>query len=277
MSSVSADAAAAGKMSSNKGGNSSDITAANNQIGYQTISTNVSYTEVGGKFGAAAGTLDTETGPVPGKGYYFSSMSNVLFGNDYFKASYDQSVGYTTYTGALLNQTPPAVFGSYIGTSGATLVNYSFRYGKGLDLRGGVMLTPYVEFGSHRWDRAVNYGETYSNTFYGFGLLNQYVVANHLVLSIDAMAGKTKNSSITVASSPPGGQITGFTAALVDSELYKVGVSLDYTLAQTIHVNAGLDYTAFNYGATALQAGGMYEPDSLTNYITFKLGLGWGL
>jgi hypothetical protein len=209
-------------------------------------------------------------------------MANGLFGNDYFKVTYDQCQGLTKYTGASLNlpNGPPGPFGSVVSTSGALLTNYNFRYGKGLDLRGGSMLTPYVEYGSHRWDRGVNYGETYSHTYYGFGLLNQYIVANHLVLSIDAMTGQTKSSSIIVASSPsgapPSSQVIGFTAALGDSELYKIGVSLDYTLAQRIHVNAGLDYIAFNYGVSALQAGGMYEPDSQSKYMTFKFGLGWG-
>ncbi len=283
MFSVSTFAASTGKMASNKGGvSSSDITASNNQIGYQSISTNVNYTETGGKFGVAAGTLDTETGPVPGRAFYFSSMTNVLLGKDYFNATYDQSIGSTKYIGANLNlpNGPAGPYGSVVSTSGATITNYSFRYGKGLDLRGAYMLTPYVEFGAHRWERAVNYGETYSNAYYGFGLLNQYVVSNHLVLSIDAMAGHTNGLAITVTSSPPGvplaSQVTGFSAALGDSELYKVGVSLDYTLAQRIHVNAGLDYTAFNYGVTALQSGGLFEPDSQTDYTTLKFGLGWG-
>jgi hypothetical protein len=261
---------------SNKGGvGSSDIRASNNQIGYQSISTNVNYTETGGKNGVAAGTLDTETGPVPGKAFYVSAMNNVLLGNDYFRATYDQSTGSTKYTGANLNlpNGPAGAFGSVVSTSGAILSNYSFRYGKGLDFRGAFMLTPYVEFGSHRWERAVNYGETYSNTYYGLGLLNQYVMGNHLVLSIDAMAGHTNGSNIVVTS---GNQVSGFSAALGDSVLYRAGVSVDYTLAQRIHVNAAVDYTAFNYGVSAVQAGGLFEPDSQTNYITLKFGLGWG-
>jgi hypothetical protein len=276
-------AASTGKMASNKGGaSSSDIKASNNQIGYQSISTIVNYTEIGGKYGVAAGTLDTETGPVPGRALYFSSMTNGLLGNDYFKATYDQSVGSTKYTGANLNlpNGPAGAFGSVVSTSGAILINYNFRYGKGLDLRGASMLTPYVEFGTHRWERAVNYGESYSNTYYGLGLLNQYVVGNHLVFSIDAMAGHTKGSAITVISSPPGvpltSKVTGFAAPLGDSELYKVGVSLDYTLGQRIHVTAGIDYTAFNYGVTAIQSGGLFEPDSQTKNTTFIFGLGWG-
>jgi hypothetical protein len=270
---VSAFAASTGKKASSNGSvSSSDIKASNNQIGYQSISTNVNYTETGGKYGVAAGTQDTETGPVPGKAFYFSAMTNVLLGNDYFKATYDQSTGATKYIGANLNP-PIGPYGSVVSTSGATLMNYSFRYGKGLDFRGGSMLTPYVEFGSHRWDRGVNYGETYSNAYYGFGLLNQYVVGNHLVLSIDAMAGHTNGSNIVVTSGP---QVTGFSAPLGDSELYKIGVTLDYTIGQVIHVNAGVDYTSFNYGITAVQPGGLFEPDSQTNYMTLKFGLGWG-
>jgi len=276
MFSVSSFAASTGKKTShNGGGSSSGIKASNNQIGYQSISTNVNYTETGGKYGVAAGTLDTETGPVPGRAFYISSMTNVLLGNDYFKATYDQSIGTTNYIGANLNlpNGPAGPYGSVVSTSGATITNYSFRYGKGLDFGGSFMLTPYLELGSHRWDRAVNYGETYSNAYYGFGLLNQYVVGNHWVLSIDALAGHTNGSKIVVTSGP---QVTGFSAALGDSVLYKVGVMLDYTLGQRIHVNAGVDYTMFNYGITAVQPGGLFEPDSQTNYLALKFGLGWG-
>jgi hypothetical protein len=98
-------------------------------------------------------------------------------------------------------------------------------------------------------------------------------MGNHLVLSIDAMAGHTNGSNIVVTS---GNQVTGFSAALGDSVLYRAGVSVDYTLAQRIHVNAAVDYTAFNYGVSAVQSGGLFEPDSQTNYITLKFGLGWG-
>jgi hypothetical protein len=100
------------------------------------------------------------------------------------------------------------------------------------------------------------------------------------VLSVDAMFGHTNESAITVTSSRPGvpatSRIIGFTTALGDSTLYKVGVSLDYLLGAKIHVNAGVDYSAFVYGISATQPSGLLEPDSRTNYTTVRFGLGLG-
>jgi len=255
---------------------SSDIKASNNQFGFQSISTNVNYTETGnGLLGSATGTLDTETGPVSGRAYYFSEMVDVLFGNDYFKASYDQSSGFTNYVGATLG--PPAgAYGSVVSTSGAILTNYSFRYGKGFANQSLSMITPYIEFGSHKWERGVNFGETYSNTYYGYGLLGQYLLTNKLVLSLDAMYGHTTQSAITVTSGPG---LAGFSGALGNSDMYKIGASLDWAVAQRLHVTVGADYTAFNYGISATFPSGAsvaWEPDSKTNYTTVRLGLGWG-
>ena len=106
----------------------SDIKAANNQIGIQAISTNVNYTETGtAGLTAQTGILDTETGSVPGYALSLSTMKDWWLGDDYIAAEYDHSSGNTTYTGAYLG----GVFGSVVGTSSAALVNYSARYGKG--------------------------------------------------------------------------------------------------------------------------------------------------
>lgn len=255
---------------------SSDIKASNNQFGIQSISTNLNYTETGnGQLGSPTGTLDTETGPVPGRAYYLSEMVDVLFGNDYFKVAYDQSSGYTNYIGGNLGP-PSTPYGSVVSTSGAILTNYSVRYGKGFANQSLSMFTPYIEFGSHKWERGVNYGEIYSNTYYGYGLMAQYLIANKLVFSVDAMYGHTTQSAITVTSGP---QIVGFSGALGNSDMYKVGASLDWAVAQRLHVTAGADYTTFNYGISATYPSGSsvaWEPDSKTNYTTVRVGLGWG-
>ena len=254
------------------------IKASNNQVGYQSISTNVNYTEVGNGMQTTAGTLDTESGPVPGHTLYLSIMNDTWLGNDYFKANYDQSVGITNYIGGTLN--PPSAYGSVTSTSNATLTNYSFRYGKGLFLRGASMLTPYIEVGSHKWDRGVNYGETYSHNYIGYGLLNQFILASNLVFSVDAMFGHTNGSTIVVTSSPPGvpvaSQLTGFSTSLGNSNIYKIGLALDYVFGPRIHVNAGVEYSAFSYGISATQPSGLLEPDSKTNYTTVRIGLGLG-
>ena len=243
----------------------SDIKASNNQIGIQTISTNVDYTETGGVFGVPPGTLDTETGSIPGYAFSISTMKDGRFGNDYFEAEYNHSSGNTTYVGGFIG--PPATpYGSVVGTSSATLINYSARYGKGFSVNDEFMLTPYAELGSHEWDRGVNLGETYTHNYYGIGALGQYSPVSKLVLSGNAMIGNTFGSYITINGA--------FSGALGNSTLYKFGVAADFAFAQNLHGNIGVDYMSFKYGHSAVYAG-YFEPDSKTNYAMVKMGLGY--
>jgi hypothetical protein len=251
----------------------SDIKAANNQIGIQAISTNVNYTETGnGLYGTPTGTLDTETGGVPGYAISISAMKDWWLGNDYFAAEYDRSSGNTTYTGAYQG----GVFGSVVGTSSAALVNFSGRYGKGFVVNDKVMLTPYLELGSHQWDRGVNGGETYSNNYYGIGAMAQYSPVSKLVLSANALYGTTYGSYIKVGAF---GGLNGFSGGLGDSPLNKFGVAADYAFTQNFHGNVGVDYTSFKYGMSSVYpiGGGFvsWEPASKTTYTMVKVGLGY--
>ncbi len=249
----------------------SDINASNNQVGIRTISTNVDYTETGnGQFGSPTGTLDTESGRVPGYALSISTMQNLWLGNDYIEAEYDYSSGFTNYVGGPVSL-PLMPYGSLVGTSGATLINYSVRYGTGFIVNDEFMLTPYAELGHHEWDRGVNWGETYTHHYYGIGALGQYSPASRLVLSANAMFGSTFGSNIVINGA--------FSGALGNSTLYRVGAGADYAFAQNLHGNIGVDYMSFNYGISAVYTvGGGYvawEPDSMTNYTTVKIGLGY--
>jgi opacity protein-like surface antigen len=256
----------------------SDIKASNNQFGFQFISTNVDYTETGnGQFGSPTGTLDTETGRVPGNAISISMMKDLWFGNDYIEAEYDHSSGNTKYVGGYIG--PPATpYGSVVGTSSATLTNYSARYGIGQIINyaddestDDLMLTYYVELGHHEWDRGVNLGETYTHNHFGIGALGQYSPVRGLVFSANAMIGSTFGSNIDV--------VGAFSGALGNSALYKAGVGADYAFVQNLHGNIGIDYTSFDYGISAVYpVGGGYiawEPDSSTSYTTVRIGLGY--
>ncbi len=257
----------------------SDIKNSNNQIGLQTISTNVDYTETGnGTLGTAVGTLDTEKGDVPGYAIYISTMTGD--DNQYFEAGYDHSKGQTNYTGSLIGGT----FGSAASFSSAALINYNVRYGKGflIDRVGPdpvvpFMFTPYVELGRHQWDRGVNYGEIYTNDYFAFGTLWQFSpVVGQFVVTANAMFGTAFRSNISVNSGPG---LNGFSGALGSSTIYKLGISADYAFTKHLHGNAGFDYTSFGYGMSAVYPVGggtlAWEPDSRTNYGVFKLGMGY--
>jgi hypothetical protein len=257
----------------------SEIRASNNQISIQTVSTTVDYTETGnGRLGTSSGTLDTETGSVPGSAIFISGMN--AGDNQYFEAQYDHSSGHTTYTGSYQGGT----FGSVVDNSGALLVNYSARFGQGFVIESigtnsivPFMLTPYVELGHHKWDRGINYGELYTNNYFALGTLWQFSPVNStLVISANLMLGTTYRANIVVNSGPG---LTGFSGALGNSTIYKGGLSADYAFAKHLHGNVGIEYTSFAYGISAVYpAGGnlvQWEPDSRTNYTTLKLGLGY--
>jgi hypothetical protein len=254
----------------------SDIKASNNQISIQTISTNVDYTET-----YDGAIVDTETGDVPG---YAVSMSTMTGDNNrYLEAEYEHTNGTTNYVGGLVG--PPATpYGSVIDTTGATLTNYSGRLGRGIvidktELNSDLllMLTPNAELGHHKWDRGVNYGETYTNDYFALGLLYQTSAVNSkLVVSANAMLGSTFRSKIVVNS---GAGLTGFSGALGNSTFYKIGFSADYPISEHFHGNVGADYTSFHYGMSGgIPVGGglvAIEPSSNTIYTTIKLGLGF--
>ena len=250
---------------------SSDIEASNNQFVIQRISTNVDYMETGkGTTSSTTGTLDTETGNVFGYAMSLSWMDRGV-NNLYCEAEYNLSNGGTKYTGMSLNG---GVFGSMVNTSSAKLTNFSTRLGKGFLLHDNFMLTPYVELSSHKWDRGVNSGESYSNNWLGIGALGQFSPVSELVFTANALLGNTEGSSISVNS---GAGITGFTADLGNSVIFKAGLSADYAFTKNYHGNIGIDYTNFKYHISHVVPvnGGSLEPDSRTNYTLVKLGVGY--
>lgn len=248
---------------------SSDIIRSNNQMGYQLISTNIDYVETNfGMFAGPIGTLDSESGRVAGVALSISAMKDWWLGNDYIAAEYDHSSGNTSYVGGLIG--PPATpYGSVVGTSNATLINYSARYGKGIIVNDELLLTPYAELGGHDWNRGVNYGEIYTHYYYGIGALGQYSPISKLVFSGNVMLGRTFGANIEVNGA--------FSGALGNSTLTKVGGTADYAFDQNLHGNVGVEYTSFRYGISAFYpvgAGYFGEPDSKTKYTTIKIGLG---
>lgn len=248
-----------------------DIYAANDLLLVQVSSTRVDYREYGnGYLGTAVGLLDQETGSVPGLSLAASGIM-VKEGNLYWQAHYGYSSGYTHYTGSLQGGT----FGSYVGVSSAVLVDYGARMGQAFAVRDAFMLIPYFELGSHEWDRGVNYGEIYTHFYYGPGLLVEHSPADRVVLSINALYGRTAGSHIVANSGP---LMNGFSGALGNSVLSRVGVAADYAFNAEVHGKVAIEYTRFRYGmSAAFPVGGnivAWEPDSTTRYIVFKAGVG---
>ncbi len=248
-----------------------DIKRANNQVRVESVFTRVAYTEtVNDAAGARPEVLDMERGGVPGKALALSVMTD---SGIYLEAQYSRNRGYTNYTGAAMAGGPS---GSLTGVSSASLVDYALRVGIGSAAGGSAMVTPYAEIGHHQWDRGVNFGETYTHSHLGGGVTGQYSPAGGLVLSGTALIGETFGAHISVAGP------FGFSDNLGSSFIYRAGVLVDYAFLRNFHGHLGFDYTAFRYGKSNVNTvvlGGVnyyvWEPDSNTQYTTFRVGLGY--
>lgn len=277
-----------------------DIVSSNSQVGLQFVTTDVNYSETF----ANGGLADTEKGFVPGFGASVSVMKDFLVDHAYFQLQYSQLNGNTNYVGShagavgLIGPNTSGDYGSAIATSGAQLIDYSARFGKGFEITDSLLVTPYLEFGSHEWKRALssnapivtlpaglNSGSTedYTNNYYGLGAMAQISPVKSLVLTADAMVGNTFSSSMTVSGSSsliasigPTRTLNGI-YGLGNSVIYKLGASADYAFTESVHGNIGVNYTAFSYGQSAMSGPLLhtYEPNSKTNYLTLMVGLGY--
>jgi hypothetical protein len=248
---------------------SSDILSANNQAGIAFATTNFDYLETSG----AGAKLDSEGGWVPGVNVSLSLMNNMLVNNFYFRADYTHLDGKTDYVGGTWGN---PTYGSLKAKSPAVVDDIDFRFGKGFELSRNFMATPYLGAGYHDWQRNVGYQEEYTNGYVGAGLMLQWSPIDRFVLSANGLVGTTFDSNIVTGGSFP------IDVALGDSTIYRVGLSGDYALTRSIHVNAGVEYVDFAYGKSAetyynTNQGviGVYEPDSTTKNTTVKVGVGY--
>jgi hypothetical protein len=246
------------------------IVESNNQIIAEFVEAHLDYSEYAGAYGTLPGLLDTEKGWVPGFGAKLSVMNSAFVNNAYFEAEFTRSQSRTAYEGGVIGG---CGYGCVLKDDEAIFTDFHNRYGQGFEVQPDFMITPYVEWGYHRWNRAVNAGETYDNYYVGAGGMAQYSPLSRLVLSANAMIGATVGSWIDVNA------ITGFAPAWSDklgnSLTYDIGGSADYGVTRSLHVTAGLDYAYFKYGASPLQPSGFFEPRSATGMTTAKLGLGY--
>ena len=274
-----------------------DIISANSQIGAQFVTTDVDYTEISQE-GIKA---DTEKSFVPGFGISLSVMKNLVFGNDYIAFQFSQLSGNTDYTGGintpLVLSATPSNFGSVVQSDGAELIDFSGRIGKGFELNNSIMLTPYFEIGHHNWKRQINTTlpvftainsnssiskEDYNNYYFGFGAMGQITPIKKLVITANAMIGSIFSPTMSSTGTPlVFGAIGPSTVSnnynLGTSIIYKFGLSFDYAFYQNFHVNAGAEYSGFDYGKSSMTSTipSSYEPFSQTNYTTVKAGFGY--
>ena len=246
------------------------IEQSNNQLSVDYKSLGMGYEEIldNGK------TFDTEKGDVRGFGVAVTFMSTCrqdVLNDLYFRGEYSRYRGDTHYIGGSADGRLP--FGSIVDNHRATIDDFDFRLGKGFALGRDFMITPFFGIGHHEWDRAVNAGEDYKNGYYGAGLLLQWSPVHSFVLSADGLIGRTFDANVFVKANPGFNPDTSLD--LGSSRIYKVGVSGDYALTPLAHVNAGVEWTGFEYGESPV-VNGILEPFSRTRDVTFRVGVGIG-
>jgi hypothetical protein len=260
------------------------ILAANNQIILQAVGTHLDYAEYAdGRTGLPAGAfMDGEKGWVPGVGLKLSVMSNWLFENAYFSAEGAYQKGNLDYKQQIA---PGVIIGDIRGPAfnahEAELNDFSLRFGKGFTINPNVMITPFAEYGYHRWVRHQGLpDETYQHQYVGGGVLLQVSPVERLVWSASAMVGSTFSAQIDVGAVPAVGLVGAQGIGLGSAVTWKVGTGLDYALTPNWHVSGDVSYMEFDYGKSADVNAGIlfFEPRSTSKVTTAKLGIGysWG-
>jgi len=254
----------------------SPILLANNQISLDAIGQNIDYLET------VKGPFDTERGWQPGLQLTGSAMGNLgPITNVYVMGQFTWAKDHTHYVGGAGG----SPYGSVVGASGAETKDFDFRLGKGFDVGQNWMFTPYFGAGYHVWDRNVTEGmpggyfEKYEHGYTGGGLLIQWAPTNQWVISANGLVGSTFSPQMTTSMN--GAFAAPNTFNLGSKLIWKAGLSTDYALTPQWHLNAGFDYTCFNYGASDWvpipnRAGhAANEPDSRSGIWTVKTGIGY--
>ncbi len=246
------------------------ILIANTQVGLSIVGQRVDYVETT----ATDPRFSSEAGWLPGLQLGVSAMGSAgPVNNIYFMGAFTWLHGQTDYgaSGGPVRS----------GRSGADIRTLDLRFGKGFDIATDWMVTPYLGMGYRGWNRSLSnrfgpsgYDELYEHTYVGGGMLLQWAATERLVLSASGLLGTT--SAPTMKVSYNGGfPVNPWTYNLGSSSIYMAGLSADYAITDKWHMNAGIDYLSFRYGASAVSPDGMYEPDSRTPNWTVKAGFGY--
>ncbi len=263
------------------------LLSVNNSLGVYLIPVqNVNYVEPNGSVNncangkSCANYSDEESGGLFGDGFSLDYMSPKM--KLYGHLSYQFASGHLNYNGATQGGTPLQ------DTSGARIGDWDLKFGKGFALSEDqrVLLTPYIEFGNHFWQRDLDlgggsnqFGEDYQNDYLDGGAMIQYVPPIHLlhkndiVLEGNAGIGETIGPNITVPiANPP----MPSNAPLGQEPFINLGLEADWHAMTALWVFLGYQYTYFSYFPSAIYSnatGAVEEPASFTNYNIYKLGI----
>ena len=266
-------------------GAANPILYVNNQISLDAIAQHIDYLATG-RYAPQSpiGPTNSERGWQPGLQLTGSAMFDLgPLSNVYIMGQFSWAKGNSAYSGALIPTLAnvakgkiPA-YGSLVRTSEAETKDFDFRLGKGFEVSQDWMLTPFVGFGYHVWDRGTNPFREYENGYAGGGMMIQWAPTRQWVISANGLVGSTLGPRVSTPDNP---EYSPTTLNLGSKLMWKAGLSADYALTQQWHANAGLDYTRIDYGASSeARSKAGYEPvpdrDSRSDIWAVKAGVGY--
>ena len=209
---------------------------------------------------------NSEKGALPGIEIYVPLVKNYMFDHEYLKLNLSGYKGQTDYVGQYM--VGGSGYGSVRTKDNARITNYGLKYQKGFEIGSQTLVSPYFEVSSRNWLRGLNtYDETYQHSYYGLGLVGQVALTNYLVVSMDALYGKTFNSRIEARGA------VNFSAPLGNSSYSKLGLGANYLFTKYLFGQIEVSKINFDYGQS-IPNNGFYEPDSTTKSTFYKLGIG---
>ncbi len=250
-----------------------DIMASNNEVGIASISQNINYSELDSLQSFGGPSLDSEQGSPGGYAFTVSVDKDLWSTNNYLALGYSSTSGTTNYTGGVMSGS--GTYTPLSAISGARTSDYYARVGTTFIPGDHTMVTPYLEYGNHTWDRNVGqstsfgYAETYTHDYAGAGMLLQFAPVDKLVLTADLFMGTMLNASISAAS-------LGTQSMTDPNMLTRIGVGLDYRLWHDIHLTLGFDQVQYSYSGSAVSSTGFLEPPSNTTLQVTSIGLAYG-
>lgn len=239
------------------------IAAVNRSASLAYIRTSMYYVEPDeGQF-LNTGYFSEEKGGLNGGRIAFSYMGSNGF---YLKAAFTRSTGMLdlhTFVGT----TPTSA------QSLAMTKELDLKVGKGFASGAEWMFTPYLSGGRRYWKRELlpgtpnGFDETFDFHYLGVGNMIQYSPWASWVFTADGMIAKTVKPTINVP-------VAGLDHAVLGSApLVTLRLEADYQAAARLHLFAGLEYTDFSFGQTAVQSSGFLETGSRTQLRSFEAGL----
>lgn len=248
------------------------IDTANNQVRASAVHQKFDYSEVDAYGATKTGVLDSERGNQNGIAAGVTVQRDIAgIKNVYFDAEVTRITGSTAYDGYLQGG---ATLVPYKTTTDYTSTDFQVKLGKGVQFGpfNDVQVTPYVTIGTYNWLRdssadQYGYAERYKHKYAAIGALLQYEFSPRAVGSIDYMAGRTNNATMTLVAD-------GTEFALGAKPIQAVTLGLDYAVNKNVHVQASYRHTEFKYGESS-SIGAYLEPNSQTKRDQVAFGVGY--